>query len=79
MPELKLAKIPDRTPIKLTVSLPPELHLLLSDYVAIYREAYGQEEALCDLVPFMLKAFLDSDRSFAKARAGRKASEQGHG
>lgn len=79
MPELKLAKIPDRTPIRLTISLAPELHLLLSDYVAIYREAYGKEESLSDLVPFMLKAFLDGDRSFAKARAGRKASEQGHG
>jgi len=27
MPELKLARIPDRTPVKLTIMVMPDLHL----------------------------------------------------
>jgi len=68
MPELKLAKLPDRTPMKLTVSITPDLNRALSEYAAIYRDLYGQEEAIAELVPHMLNAFLDSDRGFAKAR-----------
>ncbi|HWU96348.1 MAG TPA: DUF2274 domain-containing protein, partial [Sphingomonas sp.] len=41
-------------------------------YAALYKEAYGQEEAVSDLIPSMLTAFLDSDRAFAKARLGGK-------
>ena len=67
MHALKLAKIPDRTPVRLTVALPPELHRSLTDYAAIYRETYGQEESVADLIPFILQAFIDGDRSFARA------------
>ena len=68
MPDLKLAKLPDRTPVKLTLVITPDLHQALCDYAEIYRDTYGQEEAVTDLVPSMLQAFLDSDRGFAKAR-----------
>ncbi len=68
MAELKLAKLPDRTPVKLTILLLPELHQSLADYAAIYNESYGQSEPLAELVPHMLAAFLASDRGFAKAR-----------
>lgn len=68
MPELKLAKLPDRTPIKLAITVTPDLHRLLQDYATIYSGAYGQTEAVTDLVPHMLAAFLASDRGFAKAR-----------
>ena len=68
MPDLKLARLPDRTPVKLTVVITPDFHQALSDYAEAYRDAYGQAEAVADLVPFMLQSFLDSDRGFAKAR-----------
>lgn len=68
MADLKLAKLPDRTPVKLTITVTPELHQALSDYAAIYNESYGQAEPLAELVPHMLAAFLASDRGFAKAR-----------
>lgn len=70
MADLKLGKLPDRTPVKLTIAVAPDLHHALADYVAIYNEAYGQTEPLAELVPHMLAAFLTSDRGFAKARAG---------
>ena len=68
MPELKLGKLPDRTPVKISFAASPELNQALQDYAAVYRATYGQAEAVAELVPFMLEAFLDGDRSFAKAR-----------
>ena len=68
MPELKLAKLPDRTPVKITITVAPELNLALREYAGVYRAAYGEVESVAELIPFMLKLFLDSDRGFAKAR-----------
>lgn len=65
---LKLPKLPDRTPVKLTISVSPDLHQRLLSYAALYRATYGTAEPVADLVPYMLDAFLDSDRVYAKAR-----------
>ncbi|MFV3131515.1 DUF2274 domain-containing protein [Niveispirillum sp. KHB5.9] len=65
---LKLPKLPDRTPVKLTLSLSPDLHQRLLSYAALYRATYGADEPVADLIPFILGAFLDSDRAYAKAR-----------
>jgi hypothetical protein len=65
---LKLGKLPDRTPAKITITLAPELNAALRDYAAIYRDTYGEAESVADLIPFMLQAFLDSDKAFVKAR-----------
>jgi hypothetical protein len=67
--ELKLPKLPDRTPVKLTVSVTPELSRGLHDYGAAYEATYGKAESVVDLIPFMLQAFLDSDRWFARNRS----------
>lgn len=68
---LKLGKLPDRTPAKITIALTPELNSALRDYAAIYRDAYGEAESVADLIPFMLQAFLDGDKAFARARKAR--------
>jgi hypothetical protein len=68
MAGLKLAKLPDRTPVKLTISIAPDLHNALADYAAAYRDAYGQDASMSDLIPAMLVSFLDSDRAFQRAR-----------
>ena len=68
MPELKLAKLPDRVPVKLTVTVQPDLAQALREYAAVYRAIYGEAESVEDLVPFMLASFLEGDRGFAKAR-----------
>lgn len=68
MVDLRLGKLPDRTPVKLSVTVTPDLHRALSDYATIYNQAYGQSEPIAELVPHMLAAFLASDRQFAKAR-----------
>lgn len=69
MPDLRLPRIPDRTPVKLTISLPPDLHRALAAYAELYKEAYGREEPVSELIPAMLTAFLESDRAFTRARA----------
>lgn len=68
MTALRLARLPDRTPVKLAVSISPDLHSALSEYAALYAETYGRDEPVAELVPAMLSAFLDSDREFAKRR-----------
>jgi hypothetical protein len=68
MASLKLPPLPDRSPIKLTVTITAELSHALTAYAEAYRATYGREESVADLVPFMLQAFVESDRSFARAR-----------
>lgn len=72
MADLKLARLPDRTPIKLTVNVLPELHARLDAYAALYAQAYGTAEPISDLIPAMLSAFLDSDRVFLRSRGTSK-------
>lgn len=68
---LKLARIPDRTPVKLTILIPPELNEALKDYSAAYREAYGASAPVAELVPAMLASFIEGDREFARGRHAR--------
>lgn len=73
MNELKLAKLPDRTPVKVTITVSPDLNKALQKYAQLYRQTYGEEEAVADLIPFMLHGFLSGDRNFTKAvRKGRQ-------
>ncbi|MDO7843538.1 DUF2274 domain-containing protein [Sphingomonas immobilis] len=72
MTELKLPRLPNRVPVKLTVQITPQLHADLSRYAALYKETYGAEEAVVDLIPSMLSTFLESDRTFIRNRGGPK-------
>lgn len=75
--KLKLSRLPDRVPAKILVTLPPELKRQLAAYAELYRETYGEEECIETLIPFMLGAFLASDRVLGrrlrKPRARRQA------
>ena len=68
MTNLKLAKLPDRTPTRITITVSADLNQALCDYQKLYAATYGASEKIADLIPFMLEAFLDSDRAFVKAR-----------
>jgi len=68
MTELKLSRLPDRVPVKLTISISPDLHRALGDYSAVYMEAYGEAAPVHELIPAILASFLDSDREFARRR-----------
>lgn len=75
MKKLRLDKLPDRIPVKMTVTLPPELAARLRRYADLYAEAYGAREEPADLVPYMLDAFLRTDSVFR--RASRNSAEGG--
>jgi hypothetical protein len=72
---MKLSKLPDRTPVKLTTILTPNLAARLRDYADFYAETYGTREEVADLVPFMLEAFLDGDADFRRASRGGNGRE----
>lgn len=65
---LKLAKLPDRVPVKITIAVSPELHARLVDYAAFYEEDHGVAEPISELVPAMVAGFLELDREFARRR-----------
>jgi len=67
-PNLKLAKLPDMTPSKLSVSLPPDLMDDLNVYAKIYEQTYGEKQTVSALIPSMLAGFLASDHGFKRAR-----------
>lgn len=71
MPDLRLPKLRDRTPVKLSISVSPELNAALTDYAALYQETYGQSEPVQELIPAMLVSFLESDKAFARRRRGQ--------
>ena len=54
--------------IQPTITVSADLNQALSDYQKAYAATYGVSEKVADLIPFMLEAFLDSDRAFAKVR-----------
>jgi len=68
MPEIKLARLPDRSPVKISISMMPDLNAALLDYARFYAETYGRDEAVADLIPAMLTSFVESDRAFAQWR-----------
>ncbi len=68
MADIKLGKLPDRTQVKLSITITPDLQAALLAYASVYAATYGVEEPLAELIPAMLTAFLDGDRGFAKAR-----------
>jgi len=67
-PTLRIGKLPDLTPVKMTVSLDREVHQMLEDYARIYDESYGEAVKPAELIPSMIAGFLASDNGFKRAR-----------
>jgi hypothetical protein len=72
---IRLAKLPDRAPVKLTITLGPDLAARLRTYADLYAETYGAREEPAELVPYMLEAFLNGDVEFR--RASRAKADDG--
>lgn len=67
-PTLRIGRLPDLTPVKLTISLDREVHQMLEDYARIYSESYGEEIKPVALIPAMIGGFLATDSGFKRAR-----------
>lgn len=72
---LRLAKLPDRTPVRMSVAVEPELASALGDYAEIYSATYGKAEKPETLIPAMLESFLGSDAGFKRARRALHANK----
>lgn len=67
-PNLKIAKVRDMTPTKLSISVTPDLKADLETYTSLYERAYGDQQETTALIPLMLEAFLATDSGFKKAK-----------
>jgi hypothetical protein len=73
MAGIKLTKLADTTPVKLAITISPDLQVALADYAALYAQTYGTTAAVAELIPSMLASFLESDREFQKMRSALKS------
>lgn len=73
---LRIGKLPDLTPVKITVSLDREVHQMLEDYSRIYGESYGEAVKPAELVPSMIAGFLATDNGFKRARKALASSQK---
>jgi hypothetical protein len=72
---IRLGKIPDETPVKVTIAVKPEIYSALQDYVRIYASEHGMNVKPEDLAPEMIAAFMKSDPAFKRARKTLKQKE----
>jgi hypothetical protein len=66
--KLKVGPLADQTPVKVTLAIEPDLNGDLKDYAAVHSRAYGKEVTVIDLIPSMLRALMDGDAGFKRAR-----------
>ena len=73
---IKLPKLPDRVPIKVNLSLSPELRQSVMEYAEMYRRTYGEQECepVAEILPYIIHDYLNTDKAFA--RAPKQKSEQ---
>lgn len=67
MSPLKLKKLPNRETAKITFTASVDLRQMLEAYAKLYEVEYGEREAIADLIPYILEAYVSSDRQFRKA------------
>jgi hypothetical protein len=75
MPDLKLGKLPNRTPVKMTISVMPDCEEALRDYATIHSAQHGIDSTPADIASAMVEQFIVNDREFVKARMALKASQ----
>jgi hypothetical protein len=50
------------------IAVTPDLAADLALYGELYRQKYGRDEPVAELIPAMLSHYLATDRAFAQAR-----------
>lgn len=76
MTKLKLGRIPDERPVKVTIELPAALHGDLVAYAEVLARETNQDIGdPVKLIAPMLARFMSTDRGFAKARRSQSKSQ----
>lgn len=72
--KLKLTRIPDDKPVKLTVELPAEVHRDLVAYAGVMAKENGQQTPEpARLIAPMLQRFMATDRAFLRLKKDRSS------
>lgn len=72
---LRLNKLPDRIPVRLSISAAPDIARALNDHPDICRQAYGTEEEPGARIPAMLDHFPGTGPGVQRARRALHASK----
>lgn len=73
--KLRLGPVPKARPIKMTITLSAELKATLERYAEVHSQSNGEKNDVQRLIPFMLEAFIASDRGFRAAGVRRHTVE----
>lgn len=65
---LKIGPVANRAPVRLSISLAPDIHDALADYARLHAQEFGRDIKLPDLAALMIERFLQSDAGFRRAR-----------
>lgn len=64
---LRLGPIPKATPVKITIVVTAEFKTQLDRYADMHARAWGDRVDVADLIPHMLRSFVEGDKAFRSA------------
>ena len=70
---LRLGPIPKATPVKITIVVTSAFKVQLDRYAAMHARAWGDRVDVAELIPHMLRSFVESDKAF---RGSSKSSTE---
>jgi hypothetical protein len=68
--KLRLGPIPKATPVKITIVVTSEFKTQLDRYAEMHARAWGDRADVADLIPHMLRSFVEGDKVFRRASRG---------
>ena len=68
--KLRLGPIPKATPVKITIVVTSEFKSQLDRYAEMHARAWGDSVDVADLIPHMLRSFVEGDKAFRRASRG---------
>ena len=68
--QLRLGPIPKATPVKITIVVTSEFKVQLDRYAEMHARAWGERADVADLIPHMLRSFVEGDKAFRRASRG---------
>ena len=76
---LKIGPVANRSPVKISIVLAPNIHDALADYARLHAQEFGRDIKLPDLAALMIERFLQSDAGFRRARKNLTSSTSSKG
>jgi hypothetical protein len=72
---LRLGPIPKATPVKITIVVTAEFKTQLDRYAELHSRMWGEPIEAPDLIPHMLRSFIDGDKAFRRALKRKTEAE----